>query len=123
MADKKSGLVKADEADKKSVQELLEIRKEHEQETTSEEHRIQEALKDEFHQVWEETIKPALEQLKGTTEELLKHFSEFEDDFRGYLRDKEPDVNVDLLEEIYGDTLRASSDKQSSKDKRNNSTS
>jgi hypothetical protein len=26
-----------------------------------------EALQDEFHQVWEDTIKPALEQLKLTT--------------------------------------------------------
>lgn len=70
------------------------------------EHDLQETLQEEFHKVWDETIKPALEQLKNTTEDVLRHFSDFEDDFRGYLRDREPDVDVELLEEIYGDALR-----------------
>jgi len=76
-----------------------------------------EALKDEFQQVWEDTIKPALEQLKLTTEELLSRFSDFEDDFRGYLRDRQPDVDVELLEEIYGDTIRSKKDKREKQDK------
>ena len=75
-------------------------------------HYAPEALQDEFHQVWEDTIKPALEQLKNTTEELLNRFSDFEDDFRGYLRDRKPDVDVELLEEIYGDTIRSKKDNQ-----------
>lgn len=74
--------------------------------SASVEHDFQDTLQEEFHKVWDETIKPALEQLKSTTEDVLKHFSDFEDDFRGYLRDREPDVDVELLEEIYGDTLR-----------------
>ncbi len=76
-----------------------------------------EALQDEFHQVWEDTIKPALEQLKLTTEELLNRFSDFEDDFRGYLRDRQPDVDVELLEEIYDDTIRSKEDKREKQDK------
>jgi len=77
-----------------------------EREQDAADHDLQETLQEEFHRVWEETIKPALEQLKDTTEDVLKHFSDFEDDFRGYLRAREPDVDVELLEEIYGDALR-----------------
>ena len=88
------------------------MRKEHEGKNEDADQKFQEALQEEFHQVWDDTIKPALEQLKETTEELLKRFSDFEDDFRGYLREKQPDVDVDLLEEIYGDALKAKARKK-----------
>ena len=107
MAKSDGRLIQADENDKKSVQELLELRKEHEQALGELNQTIQDALQDEFHQVWDETIKPALENLKDTAQELLKRFSDFEDDFRGYLREKEPDVDIDLLDEIYGDALKS----------------
>lgn len=106
MTTRKQGLIKVAEQDKKSVQELLKIRKEHADQTGGGDRNFQEALQEEFHQVWDETIKPALEQLKGTTEELLERFSDFEEDFRGYLRSKDPDVDVELLEEIFGESLR-----------------
>lgn len=106
MATRKQGLIKADENDRKSVQELLNIRKENAEKGSEPDQKFQDALQEEFHQVWDDTIKPALEQLKETTEELLKRFSDFEDDFRGYLREREPDVDVELLEEIYGDKLK-----------------
>jgi hypothetical protein len=112
MATRKQGLIKADENDRKAVQELLQMRKEHEGKNEGADQKFQEALQEEFHQVWDDTIKPALEQLKETTEELLKRFSDFEDDFRGYLREKQPDVDVDLLEEIYGDALKAKARKK-----------
>ena len=107
MAKSDRPLIQADENDKKSVQELLEMRKEHEQALGELNQSLEAALQKEFHQVWGDTIKPALEHLKDTTQELLKRFSDFEDDFRGYLREKEPDVDIDLLEEIYGDTLKS----------------
>lgn len=106
MATRKRGLIKADENDRKSVQELLNIRKKNAEKGSGPDQKFQDALQEEFHQVWDDTIKPALEQLKETTEELLKRFSDFEDDFRGYLREREPDVDVELLEEIYGDKLK-----------------
>ena len=116
MTESKKGLIQSGSREKKSVQELLDMRKEHENLTGADEHGFQDALQEEFHTIWEDTIKPALEQLKETTEEVLERFSEFEDDFRGYLRDKEPDVDVALLEEIYGETLRARAEKKNKPD-------
>ena len=109
MTIRKQDVVQADEQDMTDAGKMakdLDARDEDEENT---DHDLQETLQEEFHKVWEETIKPALEQLKHTTEDVLKNFSDFEDDFRGYLRDREPDVDVELLEEIYGDTLRKKS--------------
>lgn len=99
MASRENKPTGADESDKKNA-------------ASERDHNIQETLQEEFHEVWEETIRPALEQLKETTEELLNRFSDFEDDFRGYLRDREPDVDVDLIEEIYGEKLRGKMEEQ-----------
>jgi hypothetical protein len=72
-------------------------------------------LEEEFHSVWSGTIKPALQSLKRTMDEVTDRFQDFEDEFKGYLRAKEPDVDVNLLAEIYGDTLGT---KESSKQKK-----
>ncbi|AXI47525.1 hypothetical protein C1J03_16850 [Sulfitobacter sp. SK012] len=117
MAKEKRGLIEADENDKKSVQELLEIRKEHQQKKIGEvDHNIQEMLQEEFHQVWDDTIMPALERLKRTSETLLERFSDYEDEFKGYLRDREPDVDVELLAEIYGYPPRAKANEKQNED-------
>ncbi|QJF51863.1 hypothetical protein [Roseobacter ponti] len=106
MAKRKRASDTGDEAVKKSVQELLEIRKEHEKKIGQVDKDIEETLQEEFHEVWEDRIRPALERFKETADELLHRFSDFEDDFRGYLRDREPDVKPGLLAEIYGDSLK-----------------
>ena len=116
MAKEKRGLIEADENDKKSVQELLEIRKEHQKKIGEVDHNIQEMLQEEFHQVWDDTIMPALERLKRTSETLLERFSNYEDEFKGYLRDREPDVDVELLAEIYGYPPRAKADDKQNED-------
>ena len=112
MSTTKHGLIKPDEKDKKAVQELLEMRRENADRTSEGDHHFQEALQEEFHRVWEGTIKPSLQQLKATTDEVLERFTEFEDDFRGYLRNKSSDVDVELLEEIFSDRLRAKDDEK-----------
>lgn len=66
-------------------------------------------MKDEFRSVWEDIISPALHSLKQTMDEVTDRFEDFEDEFKGYLRNKEPDVEVKLLAEIYGDTLAGES--------------
>lgn len=117
MTVRKQDVVQAGEQDMTDAGKMakdLEARDEVDENT---DHDLQETLQEEFHKVWEETIKPALEQLKHTTEDVLKNFSDFEDDFRGYLRDREPDVDVELLEEIYGDTLRKKSKNKSTDSK------
>ena len=117
MATRKRGLIQADKKDKKAVQELLEIRKEHADKGNGADQSFHDALQEEFHQVWDDTIKPALEQLKETTDELLKRFGDYEDDFRGYLREKKPDVDVELLEEIYGEALNSKTKRKAEKTK------
>lgn len=117
MTVRKQDVVQAGEQDMTDAGKMakdLEARDEVDENT---DHDLQETLQEEFHKVWEETIKPALEQLKHTTEDVLKNFSDFEDDFRGYLRDREPDVDVELLEEIYGDALRKKSKNKSTDSK------
>ncbi|WP_295314936.1 hypothetical protein [Roseobacter sp.] len=106
MAKRKGASDTGDAAMKKSVQELLEIRKEHEKKIGQVDKDIEATLQEEFHEVWEDKIKPALERFKDTADELLHRFSDFEDDFRGYLREREPDVKPGLLAEIYGDSLK-----------------
>ena len=80
-------------------------------------------LEEEFHSVWSDTIKPALQSLKRTMDEVTDRYQDFEDEFRGYLRGKEPDVEVNLLAEIYGDsrgtTQPSKKKKPSRSDKRN----
>jgi hypothetical protein len=118
MSNQKRDEIKTDEKETKRAQAISRLQKEREQTAGDADHGLHEALQEEFHQVWEDTIKPALEQLKVTTEELLERFSEFEDEFRGYLSDRTPDVDVELLEEIYGDRV-ASKSAQKDKDAKN----
>ena len=89
-------------AKKKTLAELKAEKKEADEKYYAE---LKETMNHEFHSVWEEMIKPALHSLKKTMDEVTDRFEEFEDDFKGYLREKKPDVEVKLLSEIYGDTL------------------
>mgnify|MGYP001828884404 FL=1 len=117
MTIRKQAVVQADEHDMTDAGKMAKDVDARDDDNENTDHDLQETLQEEFHKVWEETIKPALEQLKHTTEDVLKNFSDFEDDFRGYLRDREPDVDVELLEEIYGDTLRKKSKNKSTDSK------
>ncbi len=117
MTIRKQDVVQADEQDMTDAGKMAKDVDARDDDNENTDHDLQETLQEEFHKVWEETIKPALEQLKHTTEDVLKNFSDFEDDFRGYLRDREPDVDVELLEEIYGDTLRKKSKNKSTDSK------
>jgi len=117
MTVRKQDVVQADEQDMTDAGKMAKDVDARDDDNENTDHDLQETLQEEFHKVWEETIKPALEQLKHTTEDVLKNFSDFEDDFRGYLRDREPDVDVELLEEIYGDTLRKKSKNKSTDSK------
>ncbi|WP_433989432.1 hypothetical protein SuNHUV7_40460 (plasmid) [Pseudoseohaeicola sp. NH-UV-7] len=67
-------------------------------------------MKDEFHSVWEDVISPALHSLKKTMDEVTDRFEDFEEEFKGYLRGKEPDVDVKFLTEIFGDSLTVKED-------------
>jgi len=89
-------------AKKKTLAELKAEKKEADEKYYAE---LKETMSNEFHSVWEETIKPALNSLKNTMDEVTDRFEDFEDDFKGYLREKKPDVDVNLLSEIYGDSL------------------
>ena len=104
-------------AKKKTLAELKAEKKEADEKYYAE---LKETMSHEFHSVWEETIKPALHSLKKTMDEVTDRFEEFEDDFKGYLREKKPDVDVKLLSEIYGDTLPLQKEeaKQSQRSKR-----
>lgn len=65
-------------------------------------------MNQEFHSVWEETIKPTLHNLKKVMDDVTDRFEDFEDEFKGYLRDKKPqveDIEVNWLDLIYGDTF------------------
>ena len=69
---------------------------------------LKETMNQEFHSVWDGTIKPALHNLKKVMDEVTDRFEDFEDDFKGYLREKKPhveDVEVNWLDVIYGDEI------------------
>ena len=104
-------------AKKKTLAELKAEKKEADEKYYAE---LKETMNEEFHSVWEEMIKPALHSLKKTMDEVTDRFEDFEDDFKGYLREKKPDVDVKLLSEIYGDTppLQKAEAKKSSSSKR-----
>ena len=111
MATRRQSLVNADAKGKQPAQLHLKTSSEEKKDALEGHHSFHEALHEEFHQVWEDTIRPALEQLKDTTDELLHRFSDFEDDFRGYLRDREPEVDVQLIEEIYWKSLKSKTER------------
>lgn len=69
---------------------------------------LKSTMNQEFHSVWDGTIKPALHNLKKVMDEVTDRFEDFEDEFKGYLREKKPhveDVEVNWLDLIYGDTI------------------
>ena len=106
-------------AKKKTLAELKAEKKEADEKYYAE---LKETMSHEFHSVWEEMIKPALHSLKKTMDEVTDRFEDFEDEFKGYLKEKTPDVDVKLLSEIYGDTLAPQTSKEnksSRSDKRN----
>ena len=92
-------------AKKKTLAELKAEKKEADEKYYAE---LKETMNEEFHSVWEEMIKPALNSLKNTMDEVTDRFEDFEDDFKGYLREKKPhveDIEVNWLDLIYGDEI------------------
>ena len=87
----------------KSVQELLEIRRKHKEELEQVDQHLSARLEEAFESVWNDKLKPVLNTLQDTAAGVLNDFSDFEDQFRRYMRVREPDINVDLLEDILHD--------------------
>jgi hypothetical protein len=89
----------------KTTKTLAELKAEREEALKKYDAEIQAKMNEEFHSVWEDTIKPVLHKLKETMDEVTDRFQDYQEEFQGYLRNKEPDVTPNLLAEIYGDAL------------------
>lgn len=87
----------------KSVQELLAKRRQHKEELEKVDQHLGNRLEEAFESVWTGTLKPILDNLQDTAAGVLEEFSDFEEEFRNYMKVREPDVNVDLLEDILHD--------------------
>ena len=82
---------------------LAELKAEREEALKKYDAEIQAKMKEEFHSVWEDTIKPVLHKLKETIDEVTDRFGDYQDEFQGYLRKQDPDVAPQILAKIYGD--------------------
>ena len=83
-----------------SVQDLLEARRKHKEELEKVEKHLGDRLEEAFESVWTERLKPILNSLHESASGVLKDFSDFDQEFRNYMRVREPDINIDLLEDI-----------------------
>lgn len=86
-----------------SVQELLEIRRKHKEELEKVDHHLENRLEEAFESVWTGTLKPILDKLHTAAAGVLEEFRDFEEEFRTYMKVREPDINVELLEDILHD--------------------
>jgi len=86
-----------------SVQDLLEIRRKHEAELEKVDQRLGGRLEEAFESVWTGTLKPILDNLSEAATGVLEEFSDYENEFRKYMKVREPDINVELLEDILHD--------------------
>ena len=86
-----------------SVQELLEIRRKHKEELAKVDQHLGNRLEEAFENVWTSKLKPILDHLHEAATGVLEDFSDFEKEFRQYMKVREPDINVDLLEDILHD--------------------
>ncbi len=83
-----------------SVQELLEIRAKHKEELEKVDQHLGNRLEEAFESIWTSKLKPILDHLHEAASGVIEEFSDFENEFRQYMKVREPDVNVDLLEDI-----------------------
>lgn len=84
----------------RSVQELLETRRKHKEELEKVEQHLGDRLEEAFESVWTDRLKPILTTLQEKAAGVLEEFSDFEHELRAYMRVREPDIDVDLLEDI-----------------------
>lgn len=82
------------------IHELLEKRRQHKEELAQLDRHISERLEEAFESMWQGKIKPLLESLHHVASDLVHEFRDHEEEFRLYVRLKEPDVDIELLEEI-----------------------
>lgn len=85
---------------KTTVEDLLEARRKHKEELEKVEQHLGDRLEEAFESVWTDRLKPILSSLHDNATGILKEFGDFEQEFRSYMRVREPDINVDLLEDI-----------------------
>lgn len=74
---------------------------------------IEEAVKEEIQNFWEEEFKPKLHELVEMAKRGLDLFSDFEEQFENHVRGKKAEVSDDqLLAEIYGAELAKNATKR-----------